>query len=132
MNQEYRIQQKRYVEDTKQILYAGLIAVALMYFCLSRPSFPMRYSYTWTYLIAAYSLAFYVGISLLSGWRLLNRMTVNTFLYLPIVGWVIYFFLKIALALFIGGSCFYAVFRLANNLYQIVQLQIMMSKQQEE
>lgn len=40
------------------------------------------------------------------GWAALNRITPRIFLFLPIVGWVIYFFIKVALSVAIGVFVF--------------------------
>lgn len=37
-----------------------------------------------------------------SGWRFLNRITPSMFLWMPLVGWIIYFFIKLTLSYFIG------------------------------
>lgn len=125
----YYIEKQRYIKDTKEIFYAGFIGIGFAYFLLTRETFPVKYEYTWKFLITFYLLAFYMGISFISGWRLLNRMTSNIFLALPIVGWLIFFFLKIAGALFIGGSCFYSLIRLGNNFYNIYDRQSLMDKE---
>ena len=36
------------------------------------------------------------------GWSFLNKITPSIFLFLPLIGWVIYFFIKGILSLFIG------------------------------
>lgn len=36
------------------------------------------------------------------GWGALNRITPNIFLFLPLVGWLIYFFSKLVLSMMIG------------------------------
>lgn len=48
------------------------------------------------------SFSAYVGAAIVAGWRALSHLTANTFLFLPLVGWAIYLFLKIALAWIIG------------------------------
>ena len=45
---------------------------------------------------------FYIGAALVAGWKALNRITPNIFLFLPIIGWVVYFVLKIFLSSVIG------------------------------
>ena len=37
-----------------------------------------------------------------SGWRFLNKITPNIFLFLPVIGWVIYFVVKTVLSVFCG------------------------------
>lgn len=36
------------------------------------------------------------------GWQVLNKITPNIFLWMPIVGWIIYFLIKGVLSFFIG------------------------------
>ena len=36
------------------------------------------------------------------GWSVLNRITPNVFLFMPVIGWVIYFFIKFFISLMIG------------------------------
>ena len=45
---------------------------------------------------------FYIGAALVAGWKALNRITPNIFLFLPIIGWVVYFVIKIFLSSVIG------------------------------
>lgn len=47
-------------------------------------------------------VAGYMFASIPCGWGFLNRITPNIFLFLPLFGWLIYFFLKAVMALFIG------------------------------
>ena len=44
----------------------------------------------------------YMSIGLVPGWKTLNRVTPQVFLFLPIIGWVLYFLLKGVLSLFVG------------------------------
>ena len=36
------------------------------------------------------------------GWAVLNKITPNLFIWMPLVGWVIYFLIKLAISYFIG------------------------------
>lgn len=36
------------------------------------------------------------------GWKVLNRITPNIFVWMPFVGWIIYFIVKIAIAAVVG------------------------------
>ena len=40
------------------------------------------------------------------GWNALSKLTSNIFLFLPIIGWLIYFVIKATLSLFIGWFFF--------------------------
>ena len=39
------------------------------------------------------------------GWKMLTRITPNVFLILPLIGWVLYFFIKFFIAMLIGWIC---------------------------
>jgi hypothetical protein len=45
---------------------------------------------------------FYASFSIVAGWRYLNKITPHFFLFLPIIGWIIYFFVKYAISAMIG------------------------------
>ena len=40
------------------------------------------------------------------GWNALSKLTSNLFIFLPIIGWLIYFVIKVTLSLFIGWFFF--------------------------
>jgi len=44
---------------------------------------------------------FYIFFSLYNWWKFLNKITPDMFLFMSIAGWVIYFFIKFCLALFV-------------------------------
>ena len=52
-----------------------------------------------------------------SGWRFLNKITPNIFLFLPIVGWIIYFVVKTVLSVFCG--VFTLLFTVIKSFVQI-------------
>lgn len=109
----------RYIKDNQDMFLGGGIAIFIAYFMLSRPDFPSRYEYTWASLLAAYGFACYLGISLVAGWKLFGRSKKAIHKGMSLLELVFYLFLKFALALMVGGACFYGVFRLGNNLYQL-------------
>ncbi|UVD79324.1 hypothetical protein NWE55_14500 [Myroides albus] len=120
MNEKYYnlLQKKeRLKKDNRDMLIAGIIGVLLAYFMITSPSYPSKDSFTWNNLLSLYAMAFYIGFSFVAGWKLLHNFTAKFFLFLPIIGWVIYLFIKIALSLVIG-SYLYGIFRFFNNLYQ--------------
>jgi len=106
------------LKDNRHILTGGIIAVLLAYLMVIQPSFPSKESFTWGYLLSMYGMAFYIGSSFVAGWKLLHNFTSKTFLFLPIIGWIIYLYLKIALSLIIGAY-FYGIYRFCNNLFKI-------------
>ncbi|MGG7619550.1 hypothetical protein [Bacillus coreaensis] len=56
---------------------------------------------------------FFAGIPW--GWSALNKITPNIFLFMPLIGWVIYFGIKLVLSLLIG------MFVTPFKIYQIVK-----------
>lgn len=50
----------------------------------------------------SYVIIFYISAGLVAGWQTLNRITPRMFLFLPLIGWVIYFVLKLFLAYWVG------------------------------
>lgn len=56
---------------------------------------------------------FFAGIPW--GWSVLNKITPNIFLFLPIIGWIFYFFIKLFISLMIG------MFVTPFKIYQIVK-----------
>jgi hypothetical protein len=45
---------------------------------------------------------FYLLVSIVTGWRQLNKLTSSYFLFLPLIGWLIYFFVKFYASAFVG------------------------------
>ncbi len=53
------------------------------------------------------------------GWNLLTFLTPNIFLFMPLIGWVIYFLVKLILSLIIAPFAF--VFKTIANIIALVQ-----------
>ena len=53
------------------------------------------------------------------GWKALNRITPNIFLFMPIIGWVIYFSVKFVLSVIVG--MFVAPFQIAKLITNGIQ-----------
>ena len=47
-------------------------------------------------------MIFYTCSGLVAGWYTLNRITPQVFLFLPLIGWVIYFVFKMMIAIWVG------------------------------
>lgn len=56
------------------------------------------------------------------GWKALNRIQPNVFLIMPIGGWVLYFFIKGILSIFVG--IFVAPFVIANKIAVLIQSEV--------
>ena len=48
----------------------------------------------------------YMGLGIVAGWKTLTRITPQIFLFLPVLGWVLYFLIKVVLSLFVGLIAF--------------------------
>lgn len=53
------------------------------------------------------------------GWQALNKITPDIFLFMPIVGWLIYFFVKLLLSVMVGF--FVAPFILSRKVVNAIQ-----------
>lgn len=53
------------------------------------------------------------------GWNALNKITPGLFLFLPLIGWIIYFFIKLAIAMYFGWILL--LFKLIKNIYELVK-----------
>lgn len=54
------------------------------------------------YAIISYAIPIYVFSGIVPGWKTLTRITPSVFLFLPIIGWVLYFIIKLVLSLCLG------------------------------
>lgn len=58
------------------------------------------------------------------GWSFLNKLTPNVFLFMPIIGWVIYFSIKLALSMLIGIFVApFQIYKLYNGFKQTQRLE---------
>lgn len=66
----------------------------------------------------------YMAASVPWGWGALNRVTPNIFLFLPFIGWIIYFAIKLAIATAIGEIILpYKIFMFIKNYRNAQQIQ---------
>jgi hypothetical protein len=62
----------------------------------------------------------YIAISIVVGWKTLNKLSANYFLFLPIIGWIIYFSIKLYAATLIGF--FYTPVWFIKKFMQLIKL----------
>lgn len=53
------------------------------------------------------------------GWRVLNMITPSMFIWMPFIGWVIYFIMKAVISALIG--IFVLVYRLIKGIYRVIR-----------
>jgi hypothetical protein len=86
--------------------------------------------------VAMFVIISYCISSVVAGWKTLNRITPAVFLFLPLLGWVIYFIVKIVLSFYVGLVMFpvrtlYGLFKLYRlrksqcNNFNVVRLRLM-------
>ncbi len=101
------------------VLLAG--AVALTYFYLnvvllsSNSGLNLKAGgvFDWAFLL-------YMSAALIVGWRSLSSLTSSIFLFLPLVGWVIYFAVKVFIAGIIGPVLL--PFWVGKRVFRVVRL----------
>ena len=88
----------RYVSETrKHIIFTIGLSVLFMIFFIYVPASSEGDTTLWEYIVSAV-----IGAGIPFGWRGLSKITSGMFLFLPVVGWVIYFCVKFILAAFLG------------------------------
>ena len=104
------------LKDLFVIYGFGLIAT---YLIINNTNFRDSYSNINTTLLWVFMT--YVYSSIIAGWKTLNKLTINYFIYIPIIGWLfgwfIYFNVKLIIAVTIGW--FMLPIRTYNNLKKI-------------
>jgi hypothetical protein len=65
-------------------------------------------------------LYFYMFIAIVAGWNKLNKLTASYFLFLPLIGWVIYFVVKLYISAIVG--LFIAPFRIYKNINRLKEI----------
>ena len=98
---ESRFQKKRIYNEFFIMLVVGFIISFYMLYSNSIIANPTLKASDTSKGILIFQ-GFYIGAALVAGWKALNRITPNVFLFLPIIGWVVYFVIKIFLSSVIG------------------------------
>ncbi|MDR2918779.1 MAG: hypothetical protein LBV72_05390 [Tannerella sp.] len=73
------------------------------------------------YSIISYAIPIYVFSGIVPGWITLTRITPTVFLFLPIIGWILYFIIKLCLSICIG--LFMLPIRTIRNIFRLKTLQ---------
>lgn len=91
-NQHRISQDKQYIIKDFIIIFLGGAVMTLIMNNTGTKNFPLSTNI----------LMFYTYSGLIAGWRFLNRITPEYFLFLPIIGWLIYFMVKFMISGFVG------------------------------
>ena len=109
--QRVKYEKKQIIKDLFLIIGIGTL---LFLFLKSSDSFYGTLNTTSAIVV------FYLCYSVVAGWKFLNRITPQVFLFLPIIGWIIYFILKFMGAWIVGP--FVLPFRLYKDIKRFIEL----------
>lgn len=73
------------------------------------------------YAIVSYGISIYIFPGIVPGWKTLTRITPAIFLFMPIIGWMLYFIIKLALSLCLGLVMLPV--RTVRNIHRLIALQ---------
>jgi len=71
-------------------------------------------------IILVWIFSIYTFSSFVAGWKTLSKLTSNYFIFLPIIGWVIYFVIKLSISSMIGY--FMLPIRTYNNISKLKKI----------
>lgn len=93
-------ERSRIIKEMAITFIFGAILTFIFYKFLSRPVIEGGTKVSFNAL--NYIVLFYISAGLIAGWQTLNRITPRMFLFLPLIGWLIYFAIKLFLSFWVG------------------------------
>lgn len=114
-----RISNER-VQIIKELLITFIFGAGLAYL-LGEKLFFQGHSFSLKTTILYYVIYIYAFAGIISGWKTLTRITPRMFLVLPIIGWVLYFAVKLFLSFWLG--LIMLPIRTVRNIMRLIQLQ---------
>lgn len=114
-----RIDSER-IQILKELLFTVTFGVGLAYL-FGEKLFFQGQSFSLKTTILYYVIYIYVFAGVVSGWKTLTRITPRVFLVLPIIGWLLYFIVKLFLSFWIGLVML--PIRVFRNIYRLKTLQ---------
>jgi len=113
-NQRISQEKRSIVKNWLLTLVAGLVVMFVLGVFLFTPGAEHKFRYF------GYPMLFYISCGFLPGWRALRGVNSNTFVVLPVLGWVFYFVIKFILAIAIGWIVL--PFKLVKDAIRFIQL----------
>jgi hypothetical protein len=94
-------------KDIRHVVLISAILLFLENMFVFRHIYEASHSSSSDYrLFLLYALLIVVNVyylmGLVVGWKTLNKMTPRVFLFLPLIGWAIYFLVKVYISMFVG------------------------------
>lgn len=104
----------------KEILLTVIFGVGIAYLVGEQLLFK-GHSYSLKSVIWYYIIYTYIFAGIVAGWKTLTAITPRVFLVLPIIGWVLYFALKLFLSFWVG--LIMLPVRMIRNIYRLTRSQ---------
>lgn len=101
-------------EIIKELVTTFVVGGLLFLLFKSSPSFYNRLS------LGSVIALVYISFSIVAGWKFLSKITPRIFLFLPIVGWIMYFVIKLFISIMVGP--FVLPFQLFRNIKRLKEL----------
>lgn len=114
-----RISNER-IRIIKEILFTIVFGVALAYLN-GKYIFFKDSSFSLRTTVEYYIIFTYIFAGIVAGWKTLTNITPRMFLVLPIIGWLLYFVLKLFLSFWVGLIMFPV--RMVRNILRLIKLQ---------
>jgi hypothetical protein len=89
-------------EIVKELLITFGLGLALTFCLLKGNIIKIDFSERPSDAIVMILILFYTTSGIVAGWQTLTRITPSIFLFLPIIGWILYFSLKLVLSFYVG------------------------------
>jgi len=108
------------VRIIKELIFTVIFGVGLAYL-FGEVIFFKGASFSSKTIIGYYIIYTYLFAGIVSGWKTLTSITPRMFLFLPLLGWVIYFVIKLSLSAVIGIVML--PIRTIKNIIRLIKLQ---------
>jgi len=116
---ESRISNEK-IRIIKELIFTIIFGVALAYLN-GKYIFFKDSSFSVRTTVEYYIIFTYIFAGIVSGWKTLTSITPRMFLFLPLLGWVIYFVIKLSLSAVIGLVML--PIRTVRNIMRLIKLQ---------
>ncbi len=105
----------------KEFSITFIIGISLAYLFGQLTVYNDGYSHSLKHDVYFYLIYTYIFAGTVAGWQTLTKITPRTFLILPIIGWLVYFAIKLFLSFWLGLVML--PIRTIKNIIRLVQLQ---------
>ena len=83
----------------KELMWMVIVTLGLTFLSFSTPNFKNAPAY---FFILIPLIIFYLTASIIVDWKTVNKITPRFFLFLPVIGWIIYLFVKFYASMMVG------------------------------